>query len=118
MFVHNVAPFCKILHIPTAQIGIFTAMENPREASEDTNCLLFAIYFAAITSIASTDVANLFGWDKMNALSTFKHGLELSLARTRFLDKPTITSLEAMCIFLVRPQFNGPEEEMNHFDQP
>lgn len=105
IFVNNVEPFSKTLHVPTAQIGVFKAIENPRDAPGDANCLLFAIYFAAMTSITPAEATNLLGWDKMSALRTFKRGLELSLAQPNFLDEPTLISLQAMCIFFVRAQF-------------
>jgi len=107
VFVNNVDPFSKVLHLPTAQIGIFKAIEHPHEASGEANCLLFSIYFAAITSISADEVRNVLGWDKMNAISACKRGLEISLAQANFLAEPTFISLQAMCLFLVRPHPSG-----------
>jgi hypothetical protein len=100
-FVNNVDPLIKILHIPTAQITIFKAINNPGEASDEVNALLFSIYFAGTTSLLSDDVFNLLRQDKFTALSTFKQGLELSLAQANLLDNPTIILLQALTLFLV-----------------
>ncbi|KAL4964140.1 fungal specific transcription factor domain-containing protein [Aspergillus stella-maris] len=50
-FVNNVDPFTKILHIPTAQVLVFGATNDPSETTKDTNSLLFAIFYAATTSL-------------------------------------------------------------------
>lgn len=100
-FVNNVDPLAKILHISTAQIAVFSGINNPNKATEDINALLFAIYFAATTSLASKDVENLLGQSKSTALNKFKQGLEASLARANLLDTPSLTSLQALVIYLV-----------------
>jgi hypothetical protein len=101
VFVTNVDPIAKILHIPTTQATVFVAINNPNNVDEDLNALLFAIYFAATTSLSSTDVANLFGQHKSKALNDYKQGLERSLAGVNILDEPTMRSLQALTIYLV-----------------
>ena len=101
-FVTNVDPVIKILHIPTAQATIFAAINQAGNVGDDLNALLFSIFFAAITSLTATDAAALLRQSKSVALNRFKQGLEHSLARANILDIPSMRSLQAMTIYLVR----------------
>jgi hypothetical protein len=101
IFVNNVDPVVKILHIPTTQVSIYGAINNKDNIEDDLRALLFAIYFAATTSLSSTDAANMLGQRKAIALNKYKHGLEQALAKSDILDSPTIRSLQAMTIYLV-----------------
>ena len=100
-FVNNVDPITKILHIPTAQVVVFEAINDPCRKTNDVNALLFAIYFAAATSLQAADVAHFLGQDKSTVLKIFKQGLEKSLEQANVLDNPTLTSLQALTIYLV-----------------
>lgn len=65
--------------------------------------LLFAIFFAAVTSIDNAETKLILGEDRKTALSIYQQGLEWSLHMAQFLDTPTISSLQAMSIHLVGP---------------
>lgn len=101
IFVNNVDPITKILHIPTAQATIFNAINNPGSAEANLNALLFAIYFAALTSLSPADAFNLLGQDRSKILIKFKQGLEHSLAAANLFDSPSMLSLQAMGIYIV-----------------
>lgn len=100
-FVNYVDPFNKVLHIPTTEILIFKAIEDPSSARADVNCLLFAVYFSAISAMEDDAVVSMLGHGKRRALSVFRRGLEISLVQADFLEAPTLTALQAMAIFLV-----------------
>jgi hypothetical protein len=100
-FLNNVDPIIKILHVPTVQVTICTAINNPGDTENDFNALLFAIYFAATTSLSPADAVNLFGQDRSTTLARFKQGLEHSLAGANILDSPSLRSLQAMTIYIV-----------------
>ncbi|KAH7395986.1 C6 transcription factor [Cadophora sp. MPI-SDFR-AT-0126] len=99
-FLNNVDPIIKILHIPTAQVTIYSAINNPDSAEHDLNALLFAIYFAAITSLSTADASSLLGQDKGRNLIKFKQGLEHFLAAANIFDSPSLKSLQAMTIYI------------------
>ncbi|KAN0091771.1 Fungal specific transcription factor domain containing protein [Hyaloscypha variabilis] len=99
-FLNNVDPIIKILHIPTAQATIYTAINNPGNAEDDLNALLFAIYFAATTSLSTADASSLLGQDRSTTLTKFKQGLEYFLAGTNIFDSPSMRSLQAMTIYI------------------
>lgn len=101
VFVQNVDPVSKLLHIPTAQIDVFTMINNQYLGKPDMHCFLFSIFFAATTALSPSDVVHILGQDKANALNRFKYGLELSLADANILETPTLKALQALALFLV-----------------
>ncbi|KAL2862528.1 uncharacterized protein BJX67DRAFT_385550 [Aspergillus lucknowensis] len=100
-FVNNVNPLTKILHIPTAQASVFGAINDADGTVEDMSALLFAIFYAATTTLGEDDVGALLGHDKRTALSVFKLRFEQSLGRVNILDNPSLLSLQALAIYLL-----------------
>lgn len=101
MFVHNVDPFSKVLHIPTSQLDVFTAIAKPEEVAADMSCLLFSIFFSAIVSLGPDEVKSRIGMEKADALKRFKLGLEISLAQANILESPKFKGIQALSIYLV-----------------
>lgn len=100
-FVSNVEPLTKILHIPTVQPVVFEAINNPDGTCKNVKALLSAIYFAAATSLQPDDVNHLLGQEKRIAIKMLKQNFEQSLEQANILDSPTLTSLQALAIYLV-----------------
>lgn len=101
-YLNNVDSLVKILHVPTVQPKLFAAINKLKDTPHDMSALLFSIYFAAVTSLRSPDVQIILGQDRQAALSAYQRGLEVSLHMGSFLDSPTIVSLQAVAIYLVR----------------
>ncbi|KAE8389096.1 fungal-specific transcription factor domain-containing protein [Aspergillus alliaceus] len=99
-FVNNVDPVLKILHIPSVQVIIYSALNNPISTAKDVEGLLFAIFFAAVTSLPAPDAAHLLGVQKSQALGAYRVGLEHALSMANFLESPSVTSLQAITIYL------------------
>ncbi|KAJ5975799.1 hypothetical protein N7481_009506 [Penicillium waksmanii] len=96
-FLGRVEPVIKVLHVPTTAPRIFAAISRPDSVKPDFHCLLFAVYFAATTALLSDDPTN----EKIHAdLQRYQHGIELSIYNSSFLESPTISSLQAMSIYL------------------
>lgn len=97
-FLCRVEPVIKVLHVPTTQPRIFAAISRPDSVKSDIHCLLFAVYFAATTAMLSDDPTN----ENIHAdLQRYQQGIELSIYNSSFLESPTISSLQAMSIYLV-----------------
>ncbi|KAH8422326.1 Zn(II)2Cys6 transcription factor [Aspergillus melleus] len=94
----NVDPVVKILHLPTVEPLVYSTMNDG--GSEDLKALLYAIYFAAVTSLSGTDAANLLGRDKRSALLDFQSRIETALADSACFDLPSILSLQALAIYI------------------
>lgn len=102
VFVTSVDPLLKVLHIPTTQIAVYTALHQNFEAAADFHCLLFAIFFAATTALSADDVQHLLSYDKTTALGNFREGFERALEKGNVFEVPTVNALQALGIFLVR----------------
>ena len=100
-FVQNIDPIVKILHVPTAEIDIFTAINQPGEVGKDILALLYAAYFAAATSMEAEDVSKMLGMDQLTALGKFRTHFQKALADADALEHPTVALLQALAIYLV-----------------
>jgi hypothetical protein len=49
VFVTNIDPIVKILHIPTMQVTLFAAKNNPNNIDDHLNAPLFAVYSTPIS---------------------------------------------------------------------
>jgi hypothetical protein len=101
IYVQNVDPVFKILHIPTVQASMVEAIADPDHVDDSTHALMFAIYFAAVTSLGSEEALELFGRDCSSLLGRFEQGLDAALLRTDLLGCPELRSLQAFTIYLV-----------------
>lgn len=97
-FLGRVDPVIKVLHIPTTQPRIFAAINRPDAVRPDVHCLLFAIFFGATTALLSDDPTNE---NIRMDLRRYQQGIELSIYNSSFLESPTLSSLQAMTIYLV-----------------
>jgi hypothetical protein len=101
VYLINVNPVLRVLHVPTIEPSVFAAINHPADVPVEFKALLFAIYFAAITTLLPSDVATILGRDRTSVLYAYRRGLEISLSMASFLDSPTVTSLQAMTIYVV-----------------
>ncbi|OGM46134.1 hypothetical protein ABOM_004871 [Aspergillus bombycis] len=99
IYVKNVDPVSKILHVPTAQSAIIATILDPKGSGTSMSALTFAIYFAALTSLNEQDAAEL-SWDKSQLLERFKSGLGHILVGAELLNQPELPALQAFAIFL------------------
>jgi len=63
--------------------------------------LCLAIYFASAISLDDEEAQAILGQDKCAHLLSFKTGLEQAFAQGDFLDRPTLTRLHILAIYLV-----------------
>lgn len=101
-YLSSVDVLLKVLHIPTTQPVIFAVINNTKHVPPDQSALLFSIYYAAVTSLNEAFVQLMFEEGRQSVLKRFQRGLEVSLHMARFLHAPTIPSLQAMSIYLVK----------------
>ncbi|KAH9890142.1 hypothetical protein F4778DRAFT_785304 [Xylariomycetidae sp. FL2044] len=102
IYMENVDPCspAKFLHIPTDKVKIYSVINDPPEASFEDLALGFAVYFAATATIEEAEVRVVLGRDKDELLSSLKLGIEQAFAHGDFLDRPTLTGLQALAIYL------------------
>ncbi|KAM0250538.1 hypothetical protein ACHAQJ_008589 [Trichoderma viride] len=109
LFVQNVDATIKVLHIPTDEVTIFTAIHQPESVSKDVLALVSAVYFAATLSLEPDEAQHVLGVDKPSALRTFKKEFQMHLAGADMLENPTVVLLQALAIYLasVRSYYHG-----------
>lgn len=116
-FLENVHPLVKILHEPTMAKTIKDVQNNLDSLGKSTEALMFAIYFATITSMNGTEVrrwmkpsellTNIFqvktnfGVSKGHLLNQYRFGTEQALARAGLLNTNEIVTVQAFVLFLV-----------------
>ncbi|KAF4592264.1 fungal specific transcription factor domain-containing protein [Ophiocordyceps camponoti-floridani] len=96
----NVEPLIKLFHIPTADL-VIRAARAKRGLPPSREALVFAICFAAVTSLEPDEVKAKFATDKNHLLSQYRFALEQSLARAHFLDTSETAVLQAFTLFLI-----------------
>lgn len=103
IYVNNVdgCAGLKLLHLPTDELKVYSTIDNPTEASFENLSLCLAIYFASTVSLDDAEALAILGQDKYAHLLSFKVGLEQAFAHGDFLDRPTLTGLHALAIYLV-----------------
>ncbi|PSN65272.1 hypothetical protein BS50DRAFT_575317 [Corynespora cassiicola Philippines] len=101
IYKENVDPLVKVLHIPSFEPIVLDAFTHPAKITKGLECLMFAIYYGAITSIQPQECLELWGEDRATLLSRYRFGLEQALARANFLYCDEIIILQAFLIFLM-----------------
>ncbi|KAF2166385.1 hypothetical protein M409DRAFT_23575 [Zasmidium cellare ATCC 36951] len=99
-YVEVIDPLLKIVHLPSIQHLFLPQANELEDASQDARALKWAICFA---SSISQDISKAHS-PKHTALGSltkiYQHSFETCLAKVRFLATPTITSLQALTIYL------------------
>jgi hypothetical protein len=103
-FVSNVDPVIKVLHIPTLRKEVdsqFSAQTVTRKTNH-MNLLLAAVFFASVTSMTESECQTHLQLSKQTAVSGFRYAFEDGLARSHFMSRADMVTLQALVIFIVR----------------
>ncbi|KAF3766365.1 hypothetical protein M406DRAFT_290817 [Cryphonectria parasitica EP155] len=90
----------RLLHLPTDEVKVYSVINDPASASYEHLALTFAIYYASTISLEPADAELVLKEDKETMLLRFKLGLEQAFAHGNFLDRPTISGLHALTIYV------------------
>lgn len=100
-FSENVNIFLQIVHMPTVSKMMRGMHGNDVSSLAPANqALIFAISYAAVTSMEEDDVMTNFGSTKADLNLKYRLGLEHALAKADFLNVPDIVLVQAFAIFL------------------
>lgn len=102
-FVDNVDPIFKVMHVPTLKRSILDASSSLDNiiGGKSMEALLFAMYYAAVTSLTSEDCTKYFQEDRCTLLDRYRFATEVALANADILTSADMTTLQALVIFLV-----------------
>lgn len=101
IFIDNVNPICKVLHIPTIQPKIVEAIGNLSKLSAELESLLFAIYCAAIMSMSDQECQKLFNDAKKTVVDRYQRACQLALVNANFLRSDDLTVLTSLLYYTV-----------------
>ncbi|KAK4628633.1 Bikaverin cluster transcription factor bik5 [Fulvia fulva] len=101
IYKDRVDPLCKVLHIPTTEATVLSAASHLSNLSRGFECLLFAIYYGATTSLSAQDCLLKLGEEKSTLLARYRFAIEQALARANFLTTEEIVVLQAFVVFLM-----------------
>ncbi|KJX92284.1 hypothetical protein TI39_contig5877g00001 [Zymoseptoria brevis] len=97
----RVDPILKLIHIPTLEPTILSAANHLPNLSKGFECLLFAVYYGATTSLSGRECLLKLGEEKSVLLSRYRFAVEQALARAGFLNTEELVVLQAFVIFLM-----------------
>ncbi|OAA52930.1 Fungal specific transcription factor [Cordyceps fumosorosea ARSEF 2679] len=101
VFATNVNMIAQVAHVPTVRKMVRDVPGGDLSTlSPADSALMFAIYYAAVTSMEETDVSLNFGTTKAKLNLKFRVGFEQAMAIADFLNNPTLVLVQAMTIFL------------------
>lgn len=100
VYKDRVDPLLKVLHLPTLEPTVLSAASHLPNLSRGFECLLFAIYYGATTSLSSQECITKLGEDKSVLLARYRFAVEQALARANFLTTEELVVLQAFVIFL------------------
>ncbi|KAK4126646.1 hypothetical protein N657DRAFT_569439 [Parathielavia appendiculata] len=101
IYISNVNPLLKITHTPTLQAQIISASANPAKIPKPLEALMFAIYFAAITSLTEDEVHTTFGEDRAILLGKYHNATQQALANAGFMRSAELMVLQALFLYLL-----------------
>ncbi|KAF5003640.1 hypothetical protein FDECE_9811 [Fusarium decemcellulare] len=101
VYQENVEPLIKVLHIPSMEPIFRDARKNHEQLSPGNEALVWAIYYAAITSLEPEEVRANLGVTKDDVLTQYRFAVEQALAKANFLNSSETSTIQAFVIFLV-----------------
>ncbi|KAL9595960.1 MAG: hypothetical protein Q9219_006120 [cf. Caloplaca sp. 3 TL-2023] len=103
LYVQNVDPINRILHKPTLNQFISGAKNHLDSipGGSKMQALMFAIYFAATTSLTQDQCISQFGEPRDNLLKKYRFGTEQALVQAELLNSMEMVTLQALVIYLV-----------------
>ncbi|GMG03530.1 unnamed protein product [Aspergillus oryzae] len=101
IYVKNVDPLCKILHIPTTTEMIEMVSQQPTKATRAQECLVFAVYYFAVYSITDEDCIRRFEKTRTSLMSKYQYAMRQGLVNASWLKTTELQILQAYVLFLI-----------------
>ncbi|KAK9366313.1 fungal-specific transcription factor domain-containing protein [Lipomyces kononenkoae] len=100
-YLDSVEPVLKILHAPTLQKQIVDFIRDRGALDLPTECVMFAIYYAAVITMTAEECQAEFNESKHEVLKRYRIGVKSSLSKANLLDTLDMTVLQAFVIYLI-----------------
>ncbi|CAH0042439.1 unnamed protein product [Clonostachys rhizophaga] len=108
IYLDNVNPLLKVIHVPTMQGRIIEAVGNVHGISPPMESLMFSIYCIAITSLSNDECQSMLGMSQTDLLTKYQFGCQQALMNARFLVSRERDTLISLYLFLLslRPEMH------------
>ncbi|KAL4790154.1 fungal-specific transcription factor domain-containing protein [Aspergillus venezuelensis] len=101
IYLQNVDPLCKVLHIPSTNAMIEQAWQKPEVIPKTDQCLIFSIYHFAVYSLSEEECTEKLGQSRTMLLQRYSSATRKALANAAFLRTTSMTVLQALVLFLM-----------------
>ena len=101
IFIENVDPLTKVVHVPTLQPAIQKAASNIGTIPRSFEPLMFAIYGAAVMSLKDDECRQRLGETRKTLLSRYIFATKAALSRARFMGTISLVVLQALVLHLL-----------------
>jgi hypothetical protein len=106
IYVENVDPIIKALHVPTAVLVLQRVAAQPSTATKANEALVFAVYHFALISITDAECLEKFGEQRLKLLTRYHDALRQALVNVSFLRTTDLTVFQAFLLFLLSVRAN------------
>ncbi|KAK9235015.1 fungal-specific transcription factor domain-containing protein [Lipomyces kononenkoae] len=113
-YLESVEPVLKVFHAPTVQKQIVDFIRGRGALETATECVMFAIYYAAVITMTKEECQAEFNEGKHEVLKRYRNGVESSLSKANLMESLDMTVLQALVIYLIcgRRDDQGPDVHM------
>lgn len=101
IFIENVDPLTKIVHVPTVHPAIQKAASNTESIPRSFEALMFAIYGAAVMSLKDDECKQRLGEPRKLLLSRYIAATKVALSRAKFMGTISLVVLQALVLHLL-----------------
>lgn len=101
IFIENVDPLTKVVHVPTLQPAIQKATTEIGSVPRSFEALMFAIYSAAVMSLKDDECKRRLGEPRKTLLSRYISATKAALSRAKFMGTTSIVVLQALMLHLL-----------------
>ncbi|OAL26196.1 hypothetical protein AYO22_04374 [Fonsecaea multimorphosa] len=101
VFIKNVNPLTKIVHVPSLKSAIEKASNNIDHIPKGFEALMFAIYSIAVLSLTEDECKEILGETRVILLSYYVAATKRALFRAKFMSTTSIVVLQALVLHIL-----------------
>jgi hypothetical protein len=101
LFVDNINPMTKIVHVPTLDLAIRKATNAVSQVPAGFEALMFAIYTLAVSSLNEDECQSLFQGSKRSLFRSYLADTAKALARAKFMSTSSTVIVQALVLHVL-----------------
>jgi hypothetical protein len=101
IFLENVQPLSRVIHVPSIQKQISTITENLDQIPRGLEALMFSIYLAPMNSISELECQSILKESKTIMHQIFTKATQQALADAEYLKSSSLVVLQSLTLYLV-----------------